>query len=187
MNKVKRINRKIIGKFIEIGLISIFVIASYFWWGSLAHLNEYRAYAESMSNYTTKSSLNLYTKESGNYDLIMPVTNEYAMANYQPKILLLENSFNTIRKYNLVAKIGKNSTLDYRFLNVSIDDKIHRLRNLEILEDENYIFVLFPEDRVKEQKKLEVRVWLDVRTPSEEMDKALSLTFQVKENGMAPV
>jgi len=187
MNQIKKLNRSILKTTVEMVLVTIFVIASYFWWGSLGELNNYRAFAESMSRYNDQSSLSLIKLESGDFDIIMPVTDEYALANYKPMRMRLDNSFNTIRKYNLVAKIGKGFDLDYRFLNVSIDDKAFKLKDLEMLEAGDYMYLLFPENKVQDRKELNLRIWLDKNTPKEEMDNTLSLSFEIKENGMSPV
>ena len=79
----------------------------------------------------------------GKLPSLIIIEDERAFAHVEQTEISLRNRNDNQKDCELLLLIDKTSTLDYKFLRVSIDDKVIKLSDLETIEDQdNYYFIL---------------------------------------------
>ena len=80
----------------------------------------------------------------------------------------------------LVLKVGKNSSLDYQYVNIAVDNEVFSLKDLSRIDDqENYYFILDENTLKGEQKIYKMKIWLDERTGNDMQAKQFIMSFQL--------
>ena len=152
MKIVRDINKLIVKKVLEIVFLVFFVFFATFLW-----------------------------RTSGKEYLLASVSGkEEALSRLKPCILTVSNNTYTEESYMLVLRIAKSSSLDYKFLNLSINGVVSSLTDLPRLEEtEDYYFVLDQNSMKGSEKKYHVLLWMDASTGNEMQSKSLFMGFEI--------
>lgn len=173
---MKKINKLIQKKFLEIGLALMVIAISFPLWKSL-NINDYVATA-AFYNEAQYTYLNVSDQQINN---LYPIKNESALKNLKKTQISIINETKTQEDFTVLLKIGKNSTLDYQSLNVAINDTIHSLKDLLIIEDhDNYYFALFTNSIVGATQSFNFLMWMDETTGNEMQNKTLNYSFELQ-------
>lgn len=175
--KIKKdINRLILKKILEITFVLCFAIVSTYLWQS----KNAQLFSNSISTFSSMHYTNIKVDSPIQYNMF-PMRDEEAMQNLKPCIVSVINGTYILEEYTLILKIDKNSTLDYQFLNIGIDNMIYSLKDLYRQEEDNYyIFVLDTAQILGNTKKYEVRLWLNSMTGNDQQSKTLIMDFDLK-------
>lgn len=175
MKIVKDINKLIITKVVEIVFVVGFVfLASYLWRSKNA-----QDFFSSIVSFSNLYYTNFTIENPIDYSMF-PMLDEDAMQNLKPCTIKVMNETYTSENYVLVLKINKESTMDYHFLHISINDEIYSLNNLkQAEEEEEIVFVLAKDNVVGSTKIYEIRLWLNSLTGNEMQGKNLIMHFDL--------
>ncbi len=172
---VKDINKLITKKIFEI----IFVIGFVFFASYLWNTKNTQEFLTSIAAFSNLHYTNFMVENPIDYSMF-PMDDEYAMKNLKPCTIKVINETYTNEEYVLVLKISKESTMDYHFLNIGVNDAIYSLNNLEKYEDESaYVFTIAKDSIVGNTKNYEVRIWLNEMAGNELQGKNLILNFDL--------
>lgn len=175
MKEIKSINKLIISKIIEIMFSIAFIVVSI---PLITNLNNSNALKEAAA-YDKISYNSLKIDNPINYDMY-PMTNEDAINNLIPCKLTISNESNTSEKYTLILKISKKSTMDYKYLNISVDNEIYSLEELKYDEDDyNIIFKLEEGILVANNKTYLTKIWLNENANNDQQATTLSYSFDL--------
>lgn len=176
MEIIKKINKLITKKILEILIVTAFVFLSLPLWD---HFEKQNAFALA-SAYSTTNYLSLDIENPINYSMY-PMTDDFAMQKLGPCHLKVINDTLTNENYVLYLTIAKNSTIDYHYLKISINNQIHFLENLITKTDtNNYYFALDQDSLLGDAKNYEIKLWLDEKTGDEMQNKELIMSFETK-------
>lgn len=111
--------------------------------------------------------------------MMFPMTNEKAMEKLVPCTLLVHNDTYQKENYTLVLKVNKTSMTDLSSLNISVDNSIYSLNDLEneTINGET-IFILDRNTIAGESKEYDVRVWLNTSASNIQTNN-LTLHFEL--------
>jgi hypothetical protein len=178
MKERKHINKLIISNVIEIIFVMAFIAITIPLWLSL-HSSESLASASIYDDFTYTS---LYVEDSKTLTMY-PISDDVAIKYVNPYKITLVNDSLTLENYDLVLKIDKSSTMDYKGLKISINGNISYLKDLNLTEDDdNYIILLDNDDIVGETRDYSVKLWLDENSSSEIQGKNLVMSFDLIKN-----
>lgn len=173
---VKDINKLVLKKIVEIVFVLGFIVLSNYLWHSTNTQNLVAA----INTYHNLNYTNFKVEDPIDYEMF-PMTDEFAMKNLTPCHIYISNETYTVETYKLILKISKESTIDYRFLHIAIDQAIYQLNDLTKQEEENaYIFVLDKNTIQGESKVYEIRLWLSTLADNESQGEELILKFDLK-------
>lgn len=112
---------------------------------------------------------------------LYPISEKEALKKFEPTKIIVENNSLTEENYWIVLKISKNTTLDYHYLNMAIEDKIYSLNNLTMEEDsENYKFFILKDVLKGDKKEYNLKIWLDETAENDMQNKVLISSFELK-------
>lgn len=113
----------------------------------------------------------------GDFDSLMMIENDRALAYINPTEISFRNQNNHEKDFSIILVITKSSTIDYRYLNMAIDNEIKSLKDLDMQEDsENYYFKLKEENLLPySEKTMNFRIWLN-EDYSLQLDNQLLIT-----------
>lgn len=173
---VKDINKLILKKVLEIVFVFCFLLISTFLWRS----KNAQLFSSAISTFSNLNYTNIKVDSPIEYTMF-PMDDQDAMQNLKPCIVSVRNETYTLENYTLILKIDKNSTMDYQFLNIGIDNTIYTLKDLFRQEEDNYyIFVLDTDQISGNIKKYEIRVWLNNLADNNMQSKDLIMNFDLK-------
>lgn len=175
MTTVKHINKLIFYKVFEIFFVMAFVfLAVYFWQSSNSQSMLTFASSQASSNFTTLSV------ENPIHYSMFPMQDDYAVQKLSPCTLKVVNDSLTTESYALYLKMNKESTIDYHYLHIAIDDTVYPLEQLIAKAEENhYYFLLDRNTMVGDSKNYEIKLWLNEKTGNEMQGKKLILSYEI--------
>lgn len=172
MEIIRDINKLIIKKEIEIAFVICFLIVSIFLWKNNNTQSVIAAFQD--LSYT-----NLNIENSIDYSMF-PMTDEDAMKNLNPCYITVSNDTYSLEDYTLVFVVNKSSTLDYHFLNISVNNEIYSLNDLETIESEEEVsFILARDSIVGDMETYVVRLWLNTMAGNDMQNKELIMYFDL--------
>lgn len=175
MKIVRDINKLIITKVVEILFVLGFVFFASFLWQS----KNAQGFLSSIVSFSNLYYTNFTVENPIDYSMF-PMRDEDAINNLKPCTIKVINETYTSENYVLVLKIKKESTMDYHFLHVSINDSVYSLNDLEQLEESDaFVFVLTKDNIVGDTKNYEIRLWLNTLAGNEMQGKNLILNFDL--------
>jgi hypothetical protein len=178
MKEIKNINKLIYANIIELIFVVAFIFGSIPLWENLNNSISLKT----ASSFENISYTNLTVDNPSEY-VLRPMSNKEASESLEPYKLYVVNDTLTEEEYTLYLKIEKTSSLDYNNLNISINDSVIPLNELEMKEDlEYYYFTLDNNSIVGNTIDYDVKIWLDENTGNEAQGKSLSLTFDIEKN-----
>ena len=148
MKIVESINKLIIKKVIEIVFVICFVCVATVLWQNKNTQNLF----SSVAAFQEVKNTTLKVADTIDYRMY-PMQDEVALKTLSPCYLTVENATNTKEEYALVLIIDKKSSLDYRYLNISVGEKVFTLMDLEQREDEEEILFILSRDALTSDKK----------------------------------
>lgn len=115
----------------------------------------------------------------GDFETLTMIEDERALENIIPTNIALRNQNSFAKEYDLIFLINKNSTVDYNYVRVSIDDNIYKLNEMNKTEDEvNYYFNLEKRELNKyTTEEVNARIWLDGNFNLENNNLSLTSNF----------
>lgn len=175
MKMVKDINKIIRRKVIEILFVLAFICGSAYLWQS----EKTHELLNSIATFSNTSNLGLSIKNQINYSMY-PMTDEKALEKLVPCTVIVSNGTYKTENYTLVLKLDKASTLDYKYLHISIDDTIYALSALKKeVTDNEIIFILDENSITAENKEYNVRLWLNTLAGNDMQAKKLIIHFDL--------
>lgn len=175
MEGINNVNKLVIIKIFEI----VFTICVVFFSVQLWHSKGTQNFFVNSLLPSTLSYTNLTIENPIDYSLY-PMTDEMAMETLKPSFVKVSNDTYTMEGYFLTLKIDKSSTLDYRYLKISLNDKIYLLSDLEKFEyNDIYSFVLDKNVIASSMKTYIVRLWLDTSAGNDMQAKNLVMYFDL--------
>lgn len=173
------INREILKCLIEINALLFIVIVTYPVMSFIGE-SEGSKIAEFYDNYET-DRLTLYYEKQADLSNLFPVTEEYALNNFEKSIINVVNNTNENKVYNLVLIIEKNSTLDTKYLKININGKTYKLDDLYYTENNYVKYFIIDNNTVKKESinYNNIYIWLDYETPNSEQNKTLTMNFDI--------
>lgn len=179
-NKMKKLDKIIHWKLIEISLMLSIIMISFPLWKQL----EKEELTTTASYYETANYTYLKVDKNENAPMI-PLNTEEALKKLKPSTLTITNETKTREDYTILMKINKKSTLDYHCLNIAIDQWIVPLKELYQKEDEeNYIFNITSNKIQGEIKEHQFIIWMDAKTNNNMMNKSLEYSFELQKGIM---
>lgn len=173
---MKIINKLIKKKCIEIMIAATIIIVSFPLWQSM-DIGDYTATA-AFYNEAQYTYLNITDNQINN---LYPIKTDNAIKNLKKSKIEIINDTKTSEEYSLLLKIEKNSTLDYNVLNIALNDSVHPLKDLLIVEDaNNYYFSLYTNSIVGKKETLSFIMWMDEKTGNEMQNKTLNYSFELQ-------
>ncbi len=177
MKLKKDINRLIIAKVIEIIFICVFLVV-------IAPLRKNMENIASMAllSPTPEDKLSYTTLAIGDIptNSIIPIDDNKALTDIKDTILTVKNDSLIKENYILLLSISKKSSLDYNVLNIAIDNKVKKLNQLVMEEDNNnYHFILDENALEGDSKEYKVKLWLDNSVGNEMHGKSLILDYEI--------
>lgn len=175
MKLMKDINQLIAKKVIEIVLVFFFVVLATF----LIYNDNTKELFGTISSFSNLNYTDFTIENPISYNMF-PMSDEDAMNNLKPCLIHVMNNTYTLESYVLLLKINKNSTLDYHYLHIGIDNSIFKLDELKLEETaEDYLFILDEKSLVGELKNYEIRLWLNTLAGNDMQSKDLILSFDL--------
>lgn len=175
MKTIKDINKLIVKKIIEIMFVVCFVFFATYLWRS----KQAQSFFASISTFRDLSYTNMNIENPIGYSMF-PMSDDFAMQNLKPCTISVFNGTYTPEYYILVLKIDKNSTLDFTYLNIGVNQEVFSLNELNRKDDNDYyIFVLDQDTIVGETKEYKVRVWLNTLAENDMQAKELIMEFDL--------
>ena len=175
MKITKDINKIIVRKIVEI----VFVFAFVLYAGHLWNSENTQEFLTTIATFSNANYVDFSVDNSMNY-VMFPMTDEQATKSINPCIIHVNNGTYTLQDYTLVLKIDKTSTMDYHYLNISINGTIYHLNTLETIEDDNeFIFILDKNNIVAETKDYAIQLWLSSIAGNEMQGKNLTMNFDL--------
>lgn len=172
-----RSNQKIYPIILEIMLLITFVFITYFMWNN----NHMESYSSIAASYASNSAIAFDVEGKINNDLLFPITEQEAREQ-TPAILKIKSS--GVATNGMVAlQIAKDSTLDYRYLNLLVDDEVVSLKDSVLYEDEeNYYIPIYSGEIHNEVKEVALYLYLDENVGNEAQNKSIKLDIALIEN-----
>lgn len=172
----KQLNYLIIARIAEIIFVLAFLVLSYPLFENMRLTSS--LLKESAGLELTFTSLKI--ENQMNYPLY-PISEKEALNKLEPTKIVVENNSLTEENFWIVLKISKNTTLDYHYLNMAIEDKIYSLNNLTMEEDsENYKFFILKDVLKGNKKEYNLKIWLDETAGNDMQNKVLISSFELK-------
>lgn len=173
MELIKDINKLIIKKVIMIIFVILFISFTTVVWHN-KNAKDLLAALKAVDNLNYTS---FYIKNPIQYNMY-PMEDNYALDNLEPCTLIVDNETYSKEVYKLVLKIDKESTIDYRYLHISVFNNIYALSELERLDNKNeYVFVFMRDSVVADTKYYDVRLWLNTLAGNDLQNKELKMKF----------
>lgn len=161
----------------EIVFLSIFIVVTYFYWDNL----DFMKYASVAAGAYDESTLSIEETSSVSKGVLTPTTDAVALSRESGEVVVTNASYDN-KYYTLVFAVSKSSTLDYNYLSVSVGNEIFKLKDVETLEDEEYIYFLLNNFTVEGVNTHNLRIWLNEETTKEHMGKSFSYLVSLIEN-----
>lgn len=171
-------NKIIFFTIFEIMALLLLIISTFFIWNTFG-IEESSQIAYSYTNKSERLVLDINNELSP----LIPMKDNEAF-NDNNKISIDINNVSKINKrYNLYLMIDENSSLNTKYLKISLGEEIYYLYNLEKFnkDDKIYYFLKTGEIKSKEIVNFDLHLWLANETPNEEQGKKLGLNFKVEE------
>lgn len=171
---MKNINKIIHIKIMEIMMVVVFVIGSYFIWSSL-NQSELFQLLENTSLPTSYAYIEVLNENQYN---MYPIEDEEAMKNLMPNTIQMVNNtyFDTL--YSLGIRVRKTSTLDYQNLKLSMQNKVSYLKDFYVAEDNIYYYFLLEEGNIQASTiSYDIKIWLDVESNADVFGKTFEYEF----------
>lgn len=173
---MKNLDKVIHLKLAEICFLLIIIVVSFPLWKTLGNnnmLSTAATYADAQFSYVEVDNLP--------NNSMYPVSDEWASMNIKPTTIKVINDTRTEESYVLALSIEKSSTLDYRCLNISVDNVINPLEKFLTSEDEEKYYFTLATDSIKgETKGYYFKMWMDEQTGNEMQGKTLSYNFELQ-------
>lgn len=168
MNRIDEINLIIVKKVMEIVFVITFLFIAFYY----LRLNSNFTYAnENSMHLTIRNDLDF-----GSF----PMDDEFALNNLESCVLDIVHTSSFLENYQLVLQIDKNSTVDYNFLNIAINNHVYSLSSLIFdIDDYFYYFILDSNQLDNDYKSYQIKLWLDKKTGNEMQGKNLELLFDL--------
>ncbi len=115
----------------------------------------------------------------GGFSALTLVENNRAFDVISPTDLSFRNQNDFKKDFEILFLVTKDSTVDPNFINVSLDNKVYSLKNLERREDEeNSYFVLRKESLdAYSEIQYKTRIWLDAEAARPTENSILTTNF----------
>ncbi len=135
------------------------------------------------NNMNSVGSIEL-TEIHSSSDTLFPMTEDFALEKGDKTILNLKNKSSNLKNYTLLLRVEKDSTLDIKFLNYSINDDAYNFKEKIDIQDEQYNYYELYNNIILENSSIDIQfyIWLKSTTQNEAMNKKLKYSFIVKEN-----
>lgn len=177
MDIIKDINKLIIKKIVGIVFIIGFLVFATF----DLHNKNAQDFLAAIIAAENMNYVNFYVKNPIQYELY-PISDNDALNNLEPCIIVVNNETYSNELFKLVLKINKNSTIDYRYLHININDNVYALSELERLDNDlEYVFVIQKDYLVASSREYEFRIWLNTLANNEMQNKELNMEFDIIE------
>ena len=163
---------------LEILILSLFLIFSYFHWDNL----EINKYANIVKNSEKMNSLQAYEEENISNGILLPLNDEKALEVLKPGLIRVENAIEESKKYEIIFCIDNESTLDYQYLSISIDNKIYKLKEVEKLSDETFTYLIIDKYEVTTENKHKISIWLNEDVALETVGKSIKYYIEIRED-----
>lgn len=175
MKAIKDINKLILIKMFEI----VFVIGFLFFSVTLWKDNTTQEMFSMATSFTNLNYTNMQVENPISYSMY-PMEKERALSTIEPCSVIVSNDTYTEEGYMLALRVDKNSSLDYQFVNISVDEEVYSLKDLSRIDDQdNYYFILDENTLKGEQKIYKLKLWLDERTGNDMQAKQFIMSFQL--------
>ena len=112
------------------------------------------------------------TMEIGEFKELLIIEDNRAPQYIKPTDISLRNKNDSLKECELLMLVDKKSTINYKYIRISIDDVVYKLTDLTAIEDnENYYFILNKYSiRPYSNQTVEVKLWIgeEIGTVSQE-------------------
>lgn len=118
----------------------------------------------------------------GDFESLKVVDDENAIESINPTTIYIKNQNGHVREYDLYLSINKESTINYQYIRISINDTIYNLStiNMEEIED-NYYFKLYSGVLESYQsEELAARIWLSTDIDELAAESSVTINFVTK-------
>lgn len=173
---MKRIDDIIHWKLMEIIFLIFVVLISFPLWENLK-IDE----AMTAAAFSDDVRYTYLSVEGRKLESMYPLKNEEAIQKLKPIRLRLTNNTKIKEDYTIIIKIKKDSTMDYRCLNIAFDEKVNRLEDLYFSDDDDNFYFILKTDTIRgEIKEYNVLIWMDVSSDPEMASKTLHYSFELQ-------
>lgn len=173
---MKNINKIIHHKIFEIFLAVTVIFVSFPIWKSL-NINDHIATA-AFYNEAQYTFMEVLDNQVNN---LFPIEDELALKNLKRTNITVKNETRTKEEYTLLLKISKDSTIDISVLKVSVHNNIYSLKDILLLEDEEfYYFTLATDSLSGDAKQYNFLMWMNSETGNEMQGKTISYSFDLQ-------
>lgn len=104
---------------------------------------------------------NLAINYHDNSDVLMPMSDSYAMNNIDKSVINVTNYNSDDIEYKLFMRVKKDKDLDFNQLKVMLNDDIFRLYSKYDYEDSNYLYFDLAHQKVNNINNVNFAMWLD--------------------------
>lgn len=173
-----QINKLIFYTIFEIVALSIMIISTFFVWNTF-NIDKSAQIAYSYTNRNERLTLEIKTALSP----LSPIKDIDGISENNKVSLNINNVSKINKRYNLYLTVNETTSLNTKYLKISLGEDIYYLYNLEkfIKDQKVYYFIKTDEIKSKETINLNIYLWLSEETPNEEQNKNLDLSFKVEE------
>jgi hypothetical protein len=183
MKEITNLNKLILANLLEI----LFVIGFIFISIPMCQKLSSSASLATAASFANSNFTNLIVENPAEY-VLYPLKSEEAVEMLSPYKLSVVNDTLTEEYYTLFLKIDKNSSLDYKCLDILIDDKVYSLSTLDMSEDSDYYWFKIDDITIKgETFNYNIKIWLDENTENNMQGKSLNLSFDLVQNSSVQI
>jgi len=119
---------------------------------------------ESLNSENVKmNSLSLEIIEN-NYDMLYPMTDNYAKNNLEGIVLNISNYNKNDINCRLLMVLEKDKDLEYNNLKIKVDEEIFSLDNRYVYEDDDFLYFDLTHREVDKNENINFAMWLDENT-----------------------
>lgn len=173
---MKKMKRQIQFKILEVVMMIFVILVSYPLWENL-NIDETIATA----SFYNKAKFSYMKIENQNQGSMFPIETEEVLKTENRTKIKIINETKTNEEYNLLIKLNKNSTLDYHYLNIALNNEVTPLEEKYYYEDaDNIYFSLIIDTINAEEKEYDFLIWLDYnKTKNDMQGKILNYKFEL--------